>query len=293
MRIVGENLCRRFGRPIEKSILNPMEEVMSDSGDLGLARAIFSDGDEQAWRVDVEGFEGPLDVLLALARTQKVDLRQISILDLAEQYLGFIRDAQKLKLELAADYLVMASWLAYLKSRLLLPRDENDEEASAEDMAARLMFRLQRLDAMRDCAARLMSRNMLGRDVFFRGQPDGIRVKRHSVYEASLFELLTSYSTHRIRSYYSEWSPPDLDVLSIERARLRLERMLGSLADWKKLDAVLASEIRSPEKRRTHIASGFSAALEFAREGRLELQQDRNFGEIRMRRARPRLADGS
>ncbi len=288
----GENSCHRFGRLIEKSIILFMEETVSDSGELGLNGSVLLNADREDWRVDVEGFEGPLDVLLALARTQKVDLRQISILDLAEQYLGFIRDAQKLKLELAADYLVMASWLAYLKSRLLLPSEENDEEASAEEMAARLMFRLQRLDAMRDCAARLMTRNLLGRDVFMRGMPDGIRVKRNSVYEASLFELLTSYSTHRIRSYYSEWSPPDLDVLSIERARMRLERMLGTLNDWEKLDAVLASEIRSPEKRRTHIASGFSAALEFAREGRIELQQDRNFGEIRLRRARPRLADG-
>jgi len=292
MSFSGENLFHRFGRPIEKGIVPLMNEVANDSAEFGLSSAVFTAGDRENWRVDVEGFEGPLDVLLALARTQKVDLRQISILHLAEQYLVFIRDAQKLEWELAADYLVMASWLAYLKSRLLLPREENEEEASAEEMAARLMFRLQRLDAMRDCAARLMTRNLLGRDVFMRGMPDGIRVKRNSIYEASLFELLSSYSTHRIRSYYTEWSPPDLDVLSIERARMRLERMLGALGDWEKLDAILLSEIRNPAKRRTHIASGFSAALEFAREGRIELQQDQNFGEIRLRRARPRLAEG-
>lgn len=250
----------------------------------------FGTPDLQSLKIDVEGFEGPLDVLLMLARSQKVDLRQISILQLAEQYIQFIQSAQTLKIEIAADYLVMASWLAYLKSRLILPKAETDEEVSAEEMAARLMFRLQRLEAMRECAAKLMGRNLLDRDVFFHGMPEGLRIKRNSKYEASLYELLTSYSTHRLRSYYKDWTPPKLDILSIERARMRLERMLGKLNDWQKLEDLLAAEVRLPEKRRSYIASGFSAALEFARDGRLELQQDKNFGEIRLRRARPKLA---
>ncbi len=246
--------------------------------------------DLQSLKIDVEGFEGPLDVLLSLARTQKVDLRQISILQLAEQYLEFIREAQKLKIEIAADYLVMASWLAYLKSRLILPVEVTDEEISAEEMAARLVFRLQRLEAMRDCVAQLMTRNLLGRDVFFHGMPEGIRVKRHSKYDASLYEILSSYSTHRLRTHYKDWTPPKLDILSIERARMRLERVLGKLDDWSKLEDLLVAEIKAPTRRRSHIASGFSAALEFAKDGRVELQQDKNFGEVRIRRARPRLA---
>lgn len=242
-------------------------------------------------KIDVGGYEGPLDVLLTLARTQKVDLRQISILALAEQYLVFIREAQALKLELAADYLVMASWLAYLKSRLLLPVVEDGEETSAEELAARLVFRLQRLEAMRDCATQLMARDLLGRDVFTRGMPDGIRVKRHSKYEASLFEVLSSYSTQRLRSYYAEWTPPKLDVLTIERARVRLERMLGTLNDWEVWDELLLADVKSPQKRRSIVASSLTAALEFTRDGRMEIQQDKNFGEIRVRRARPKPAE--
>jgi len=270
-----------------------MNEQQSDSsGEVPFEEGVaFVKPDGRGLQIDVSGFEGPLDILLSLARTQKVDLRQISILQLAEQYIAFIRDAQALKLEVAADYLVMASWLAYLKSRLLLPVEETEGEVSAEEMAARLVFRLQRLEAMRDAASQLMGRDLLGRDVFARGMPDGIRIKRHSTYEATLYEILSSYSTHRLRTYYTDWTPPKLDVLSIERARMRLERMLGKLNDWERLDALLASEIKSPEKRRTTIASGFSAALEFARDGRIELQQDQNFGEIRLRRSRPKLAE--
>ena len=243
---------------------------------------------ENVLEVDVDGFEGPLDILLNLARVQKVDLKQISILQLAEQYLEFIGKVQSLKIEIAADYLVMASWLAYLKSRLLLPKENDDENVSAEEMAARLVFQLQRLEAMRDASAKLMTRNQLGRDFFSRGMPEGIRVKRESHYDASLYELLTSYSTQRLRNYYASWKPTELPILSIERARMRLERMLGKMDDWEEFDMIVMKELKDPVKRRTTAASSFSAMLEFARDGKLEIQQNKNFGKILMRRARPK-----
>ena len=246
--------------------------------------------EENVLEVDVDGFEGPLDILLNLARVQKVDLKQISILQLAEQYLNFIGKVQSLKIEIAADYLVMASWLAYLKSRLLLPKEDDDEDLSAEEMAARLVFQLQRLEAMRDASAKLMTRNQLGRDFFPRGMPEGIRVKRESHYDASLYELLTSYSTQRLRNYYASWKPTELPILSIERARMRLERMLGKMDDWEEFDLIVMNELKDPIKRRTTAASSFSAMLEFARDGKLEIQQNQNFGKILMRRARPKSA---
>ena len=246
--------------------------------------------EENVLEVDVDGFEGPLDILLNLARVQKVDLKQISILQLAEQYLNFIGKVQSLKIEIAADYLVMASWLAYLKSRLLLPKEDDDEDLSAEEMAARLVFQLQRLEAMRDASAKLMTRNQLGRDFFPRGMPEGIRVKRESHYDASLYELLTSYSTQRLRNYYASWKPTELPILSIERASMRLERMLGKMDDWEEFDLIVMNELKDPVKRRTTAASSFSAMLEFARDGKLEIQQNKNFGKILMRRARPKSA---
>lgn len=243
---------------------------------------------EAALQVDVEGYEGPLDVLLNMARVQKVDLKQISILELAEQYIAFIREAQALQIELAADYLVMAAWLAYLKSRLILPPEDDDEDVSAEELAARLMFQLQRLEAMREAAAKLMARDQLGRNFFARGTPEGIRINRHNTYDASLYELLTSYSTQRLRNHYSSWKPPELPVLTIERARMRLERLLGKMNDWDVFEDLLMAEIRDPVKRRTTAASSFSAILEFVRDGRLEIQQDKNFGQIMVRRSRPK-----
>lgn len=238
-------------------------------------------------KVDLEGYEGPIDVLLSLARVQKVDLKKISILQLAEQYLNFIHQAQNMQIEVAADYLVMASWLAYLKSRLLLPPAENDDEISAEDQAARLVFQLQRLEAMRDAVAKLMNRNQIGRDIFERGAPEGIRIKRHSKYDASLFELLVSYSTQRLRNYYSDWTPPQLEVISVEHARQRLERLLGKMNDWESFNKLVLSEIKDPQKRRTTAASTLSAVLEFVRDGRLEMQQDKSFGQIMIRNAEP------
>jgi segregation and condensation protein A len=269
-----------------------MEDTPSDSQadngfDEGVAyQPVTGDG----LAVTLEGYEGPLDILLSLARTQKVDLTQISILQLAEQYLAFVREAQDLKIEVAADYLVMASWLAYLKSRLLLPKEDDGEDVSAEELAARLVYRLQVLEAMRDSAAQLMARNLMGRDFFAHGMPEGIRIKRESKYDASLFEVLAAYSTQRLRNYYEEWTPPKLDVLSIERARMRLERVFGKLDNWETMDTLVAGDIRDPQKRRTTIASSFSAVLEYVREGRLEVQQGSNFEDVLIRRARPKAA---
>ncbi len=240
--------------------------------------------------LNLEGYEGPLDILLSLARTQKVDLKQISILQLAEQYLDFVRQAHDLKIEVAADYLVMASWLAYLKSRLLLPKQEDGEEVSAEELAARLVYRLQVLEAMRERAAQLMARDLLGRDFFVHGMPEGIRIKRASKYEASLYEVLAAYSTQKLRNYYQEWTPPKLDVLTIDRARMRLERLFGKLDNWQVLDALLVGDVRDRQKRRTTMASSFSAVLEYVRDGRLEVQQSKNFDDVLIRRARPKAA---
>jgi segregation and condensation protein A len=245
---------------------------------------------EDGLALHLDGYDGPLHILLALARTQKVDLKQISILKLAEQYLDFIREAQDLKIELAADYLVMASWLAYLKSRLILPPPHDDEVIDAEEMAARLVFRLKCLEAMREASAQLMGRDLLGRDFFVHGMPEGIRIKRQSTYDASLYEVLGAYSTQRLRNHYESWSPPKMDVLSIERARMRIERLLGKLDDWESMDALVAGDMRDPQKRRTTMASSFSAFLEYARDGRVELQQSKNFESLLVRRARPKAA---
>ncbi len=241
--------------------------------------------------VSLEGYEGPLDILLDLARTQKVDLKQISILQLATQYLDFIQQTQDLKIELAADYLVMASWLAYLKSRLLLPPPHNDdEEISAEELAARLVFRMQCLEAMRARVVQLMGRDLLGRDCFPHGMPEGIRIKRQSKYNASLYELLTAYSTQRLRNHYTVWTPPKMDVLSVERARMRIKRLFGRLDDWETLDSLVIGDVRDPQKRRTIMASSFSAVLEYVRDGRLEIQQGANFAALLVRRVRPKMA---
>lgn len=264
-----------------------MEQETSQDFQEGVA---YSRPASEGLEVHLEAYSGPLDVLLTLAQTQKVDLKEVSISLLAEQYLSFIRDAQDLKLELAADYLVMASWLAYLKSRLLLPPPHEDDEMDPEQMAALLVFRLQRLERMRECAAQLMARDLLGRDFFVHGMPQGIRVNRTSIYEASMYDLLTSYSTQRLRNHYAEWSPPKLDVLSIERARMRLERVLGKVQDWTRFDEIVAQEIRDPSRRRTTIASSFAALLEYVRDGKLEVQQSQTFDDVLVRRARPKRA---
>lgn len=247
---------------------------------------------EDALVVDVNGFEGPLDLLLALARTQKVDLSQISVLALAEQYLVFVEEAQKLKLELAADYLVMAAWLAFLKSRLLLPRDDEDgEQVTAEELAKRLAFRLQRLDAMRDAIAKLMTRKRLGRDVFPRGMPDGFRQVRTTTFSAQIYDLLKAYAAQRQRGLSAVHTIKARKVWSVEESRALLQRLLGGhIGGWVQLDMFLEQYFSAPEDEvRTARASSFGATLEMAREGLVELRQDVPFGPLYLRK---RTADG-
>ncbi|MHA1133502.1 MAG: segregation and condensation protein A [Alphaproteobacteria bacterium] len=243
----------------------------------------IEDGDQL--RVDVEGFEGPLDLLLTMARTQKVDLSKISVLALAQQYLDFIGEARRLRLEIAADYLVMAAWLAFLKSKLLLPAEPSEEgEPTGEELAALLAFRLKRLDAMRDAAAQLMTRKRLGRDVFGRGLPEPIRVTKTSVYEANVYDLLKAYSQQRQRTATHTLHMEKRSVWSLKEARDELERLLGVACEWAPLDQLLLEFLVDPEVRRTALASSFTASLEMTREGTLEIRQSKSFGPLLVRR---------
>ncbi|HEX2760049.1 MAG TPA: ScpA family protein [Rhizomicrobium sp.] len=241
--------------------------------------------DDEALLVQVDGFEGPLDLLLTLARNQKVDIAKISILKLAEQYLEFIESAKKLNLELAADYLVMAAWLAYLKSRLILPQEKGpDGEPTADEMATRLRWRLQRLDAMRAASTRLMGRERLDRDVFGRGDPEPINVVKLRTYKDTLYDLLTAYATERVRKLGGKsYRPQMAPVLQIEEARERLERMLGKISDWSALTALLPFEWTGGQRRRSAMASTLLACLEMARDGKVQLQQASPFAEIYVR----------
>jgi len=241
---------------------------------------------DDALIVDVEGFEGPLDLLLAMARTQKVDLARISVLALAEQYLEFVERARVLRLELAADYLVMAAWLAFLKSRLLLPTEAEDDDApTGEELAQRLAFRLARLEAMRNAAAQLMARNRLGHDVFARGMPEPVRHSRDTRYTARLFDLLKAYADQRIRKLPRQHVVQKRTVWSIKEARQRLERLIGqSVGSWFQLDGFFRRLGISPTNKRTVVASSLGAALEMAREGLVEIRQDKAFGPIHVRR---------
>jgi segregation and condensation protein A len=235
--------------------------------------------------VDLDGFEGPLDLLLTLARSQKVDLRRLSILRLAEQYLGFVAAAKRLRIELAADYLVMAAWLAYLKSRLLLPPDPAEEGPSGEELAAALAFRLQRLDAMRDAAARLMARDQLGRDFFARGEAGLARSERRVLHEASLVDLLRAYARIRTREEFRPLHLSREPVMTLEVALDRLGTLVGRAVDWTEIAAWLPEEWRQePRRRRSATAATFAAALELARRGRIDLRQDRAFAPLYLRR---------
>ncbi len=234
--------------------------------------------------LNLDGFEGPIDVLLALAREQKVDLTKISILELAEQYLVFVNEARRLRLELAADYLVMAAWLAYLKSRLLLPVEAEGEEPSGEEMAAALAFQLQRLEAIREAGEALFARGLLGRDVFGRGAPEGVRVVTRSVYEATLYEMLQAYGAIQRRGTRDQPLRIDqVELYTMDEALERLERALGALPDWSTLMSFLPEGLKGL-KRRSAIAATFLASLELARSGRMELRQNGRFGEIFIRR---------
>jgi segregation and condensation protein A len=247
-------------------------------------------GRQEALVVSLDGFEGPLDVLLALARTQKVDLAKISILALADQYLAFVAQALKLRLELAADYLVMAAWLAYLKSRLLLPRETGTEDQpSGDELAGRLAFRLKRLEAMRNAAAGLMTRKRLGRDIFARGMPEGVRTIRVRQYTAVIYDLLKAYAEQRRRTTKRVHVIPRRTVWSIKEARQRLEALVGQLTSeaagqWLQLDKYLEQYLANPDVARTAVASSFGAALEMAREGLVEISQAEPFAPIYMRK---------
>jgi segregation and condensation protein A len=239
----------------------------------------------EALIVDVEGYEGPLDLLLTLARTQKVDLRRISVLGLAEQYLAFVEEARVFRIELAADYLVMAAWLAFLKSRLLLPPDPSEEGPSGEELAAHLAFQLERLEAMRDAAARLMARDQKGRDFFVRGVPEDVTRIRRVRYTATLLDLMQGYARVRTHDDFRPYSFDRTDVFTMEEALERMRGLIGFAGEWAALETFLPDGWHAdPRRRRSATASTFAAALELAREGRVELRQAETFAPIQLRR---------
>jgi segregation and condensation protein A len=240
--------------------------------------------DEPALVVDVEGFEGPLDLLLMLARQQKVDLAKISILALADQYLTFIEEARRLRLELAADYLVMAAWLAYLKSRLLLPDTQSAEGLSAEDMANALALRLKRLEAIRDVAEKLFQRPQLDRDVFRRGQPEPIAHIKHPQWSATIYDLLSAYAHQRQIKALGHVHFARRQVWTLAEARETLERLIGQSADWMPIDGYLLKYVVAPEMVATVFASSFASALELVREGVADIHQQQAFAPIYMRK---------
>ena len=233
--------------------------------------------------LNLDGWEGPLDLLLNLARVQKVDLAQISILQLVEQYLAYLAEARALKLEIAADYLVMAAWLAYLKSCLLLPKDP-EADPSPEEIALRLQLRLQRLDAMREAGARLLGRDRIGRDVFLRGAPEGLRLIRKAAWQVRDFDLFAAYGAVRARTAPAMHVVHARSVMTLEEAIERVGRMIGMALDWTFLESFLPST-QDPQFRRSALASSFLAALELARLGRLEIAQDEAFAPIKLKAA--------
>ena len=244
-------------------------------------RLVTNEPDEL--NLSLDGWEGPLDLLLELARSQKVDLAQISILALVEQYLAYLAGARALKLEIAADYLVMAAWLAYLKSCLLLPKDP-EAEPSPEELAFRLQMRLRRLDAMREAGARLLGRDRIGRDVFVRGAPEGLRLVRKSAWQVSAFDLFAAYGAIKARTQPPMHVVHPRAVMTLEEAIDRVSHMLGFALDWVSLESFLP-QTDDPQFRRSSIASSFLAALELARRGRLDLTQDEAFAPIMIRAA--------
>jgi segregation and condensation protein A len=247
--------------------------------------------EEPALMIDVAGFEGPLDLLLHLARSQKLDLSRISVLALAEQYLLFIDRARRVRIELAADYLVMAAWLAYLKSKLLLPQPvKGDDGPTGEEMAATLAFRLKRLEAMREAATTLVNRNRLGRDIFARGAPEHIPHRVQSAYDATLYDLLSAYANLRQRTAVMQVTIERRKVWSLMEARDLLTRMLGEIADWTALEQYLLPYF-PPHDRVTATASAFAASLELVREGKLEIRQDGAFQPIYLRKGQGRPSD--
>ena len=260
-------------------------------GEAPLRAPVAEAADGTTLIVELGSFEGPLDLLLELARHHKVDLKQISILKLAEQYLVFIEKARRLQLEVAADYLVMAAWLAYLKSRLLIPAQPGQEEQEPADLAARLAFRLQRLQAMRTASEALMNRSVLGRDVFARGAPEPLLIDRRREYGDNLIDLLKAYADRRKKKMvHQTYVPKRHATWPVKEARMALERLVGAMDNWGTFDLWLAQYMAEPGMRRSVTASAFTASLELAREGVLELRQEAPFRPIYLRR---RTADAA
>lgn len=257
---------------------------MAGQDELDLSITVEERRAAEALIVDVDGFEGPLDLLLTLGRSQKVDLRQISILDLARQYLAFIDRARSLRIELAADYLVMAAWLAFLKSRLLLPPDPSEEGPSGEDLAAHLAFQLERLAAMRDVAARLMGRDRLGRDVFARGISEDVTRVRKIRYSATLLDLMQGYARIRTRDEFRPYVMDRDNLMTMEEALAQMRQVIGYTGAWTDLAGFLPEAWRAdPKRRRSALASTFAASLELVKEGRARLRQADTFGPIEIR----------
>ena len=266
-----------------ETVAAPVEQAWPD-GEQPL-RVVVAHASDDELIVDVGGFEGPLDLLLELARQHKVDLAEVSILDLANQYLQFIEKAQKMRLDIAADYLVMAAWLAYLKSRLLIPVPPHTDETAPQDMAARLAFRLQRLAAMRDAAAKIMARGQLGVGVFARGAPQPLVVDVQREYADNLIDLLKAYAERRQRKVVKQsYTVKRQPTWSIKEAREALERLMGGMDEWGSFDMWLETYMATKENRRSVRASSFTASLELARDGRIEMRQDEAFTPFYLRR---------
>jgi len=235
--------------------------------------------------VDVDGFEGPLDVLLTLSRTQKVDLRKISVLELAQQYLAFVERAKQLRIELAADYLVMAAWLAFLKSRLLLPPDPEEQGPSGEELAAHLAFQLERLQAMREHAAKLMARDQMGRDFFARGIPEDVQRVKTVTYTATLLDLMQGYARIRTKDEFRPYSMDREAVFTLEQALERMRPLIGFAGTWTDISTYLPEDFTGdPARLRSATASTFAASLELVKEGRAEIRQTETFAPIQLRR---------
>lgn len=258
-------------------------QLLSEAPDteIGVAERLAS----EALVVDVDGFEGPLDILLVLARTQKVDLRKVSILQLAEQYLRFVEEAKRLRIELAADYLVMAAWLAFLKSRLLLPKDPEEEGPSGEELAAHLAYQLERLEAMRRVAAQLLARDQKGRDFFVRGAPESVATARKTDWDASLLDLMQAYARIKTKESFSPLHLKREPVMTMEHALERLRFIVGNMLDWSDLSSFLPDGWQvDPKRRRSAIAASFAASLEMVKSGEIELRQDKIFAPVMIKK---------
>ena len=275
-------------QPEESTETAPVRAGAGDEFEDGQAFEAPSETSGASFVVDLEGFEGPIDVLLSLAREHKLDITQMSMVALAEQYLTFVAEARRRNLELAADYLVMAAWLAYMKSRLLLPDLDGEDEPTGEEMAAALAFQLKRLQAMQDAGAKLVERNQLGIEFFGRGEPEIFRRTFTTTYDASLFDLLKAYGDqHRRKESGGPLQIEPFELYTMEDALVRLRRLLGPVPEWKSLWAFLPEDLRDSLTLRSAVASTFAASLEMAREGHLKMQQSGTFGPIHIRSATP------